>query len=466
MTTTLAISFPWGQYHATPWDRGANEGIVEWPPSPWRLLRALYSSWKVHSPHLGASVVEGLLSQLSDAPTFVLPPHREAHTRHYMPDAKHHIGLSGDTVKTLDTFVVTNRDATIWVEWPVSLDDEHLEALRQLAEGVRYLGRAESIVEVAVVPERGDGAVVAPGESAGSGTAVRLLTPSAPFDVGSLVQTTVQIRKQRQLNPTGTQWASYVRPEAAEPERLHHRLAPRVASTMRFAIADGVLPSRFDAVVLGDLVRRSCMSRHGDRSETFAGKDVNGTPLRGLHGHAHYISLTTGFSSGQPQGGDRLDTVVVWAPGGFDESEIAAAEALRDLRSAEFVDGVRHRRVTLLGTGSIADTAPELVGPSAVWQSVTPYSPVHHHRGSLEKQLLADVCRELESRGLPPVVEVALVEGPWLQFRRYRPGKERIQRSRPAYGLRLQFASQVEGPIAIGQLSHFGLGLFSPVAYR
>ena len=466
MTTTLAISFPWGQYHATPWDRGANEGIAEWPPAPWRLLRALYSSWKIHSPDLSSSVVEGLLSQLSDAPTYVLPPHSEAHTRHYMPDSKHHLGLSGDTVKTLDTFVVTNRDATIWVEWPVSLHGEHMDALQQLVEGVRYLGRAESIVEIAVVPERGIGAVVAPGAHAGNGTTVRLLAPSAPFDVGSLVQTTLQIRKQRQLNPVGTQWVSYLRPPVAAPTRQQHELPPRVASAMRFAIADGVLPSRFDAVVLGDLVRRACMSRHSERSEAFAGKDADGIPLRGLHGHAHYISLTPVLSSGHTQGSERLNTVVVWAPAGFDESEIAAAEGLRDLRSAEFIDGVKHRRVTLLGSGSIGDMAPELVGPSEVWQSVTPYSPVHHHRGSLEKQLLADVCRELESRGLPPAVELDLVEGPWLQFRRYRPGKERIQRSRPAHGLRLRFASPVEGPLVIGQLSHFGLGLFSPVTPR
>ena len=29
------------RYHATPWDAHVNEGRVEWPPSPWRLLRAL-----------------------------------------------------------------------------------------------------------------------------------------------------------------------------------------------------------------------------------------------------------------------------------------------------------------------------------------------------------------------------------------------------------------------------------------
>ena len=42
----IQITFPWGRYHAHPW--GLNPVRLrepEWPPSPWRLLRALASSW-------------------------------------------------------------------------------------------------------------------------------------------------------------------------------------------------------------------------------------------------------------------------------------------------------------------------------------------------------------------------------------------------------------------------------------
>ena len=50
MPTTIAIRFPLGRYHATPWDRSVNEGAVEWPPSPWRLLRALVASYRNFAP--------------------------------------------------------------------------------------------------------------------------------------------------------------------------------------------------------------------------------------------------------------------------------------------------------------------------------------------------------------------------------------------------------------------------------
>jgi CRISPR-associated protein Csb2 len=36
--------------------------------------------------------------------------------------------------------------------------------------------------------------------------------------------------------------------------------------------------------------------------------------------------------------------------------------------------------------------------------------------------------------------------------------------SRRGLGLRLEFADPVPGPLALGQLSHFGFGLFAPSA--
>ena len=41
----IRFLFPAGRYHATPWGRHVNEADVEWPPSPWRLLRALIATW-------------------------------------------------------------------------------------------------------------------------------------------------------------------------------------------------------------------------------------------------------------------------------------------------------------------------------------------------------------------------------------------------------------------------------------
>ena len=73
--TTLAIRFPLGRYHANPWDRAVNEGASEWPPSPWRLLRALVATWHTRWPDLPAPVLDGLLDALGRPAVLPHPEH-------------------------------------------------------------------------------------------------------------------------------------------------------------------------------------------------------------------------------------------------------------------------------------------------------------------------------------------------------------------------------------------------------
>src|ERR1700676_3171843 len=85
MPVIIRLTFPGGQYHATPWGRHVNEGVPEWPPSPWRFLRALVAAWKRTCPGIPEQQVRSILAALVDPPVFPLPPHRVPHTRHAMP---------------------------------------------------------------------------------------------------------------------------------------------------------------------------------------------------------------------------------------------------------------------------------------------------------------------------------------------------------------------------------------------
>ena len=68
----LAMSFQFdaNRYHATQWGRHVNEGVPEWPPSPWRILRALVSVWQRTLPHLPHTEVVSILEQLAAPPSF------------------------------------------------------------------------------------------------------------------------------------------------------------------------------------------------------------------------------------------------------------------------------------------------------------------------------------------------------------------------------------------------------------
>lgn len=182
---TLLLCFPAQHYHATPWGHHVNEGLIEWPPSPWRLLRALlsvgYTSglWNGSGPTAEArSLIEKLAGVL---PTYSLPPVCGAHTRHFMPLATlkapgagadrsfvltHQItagpivrGYKEDTTLVFDTWAQVDR-GELAVTWDVNLSNEEIELLVQLAERLGYLGRAESWV-VARLAKAGESVLVA-----------------------------------------------------------------------------------------------------------------------------------------------------------------------------------------------------------------------------------------------------------------------------------------------------------------
>lgn len=145
---TLLFRFPGGRYHATPWGHHVNEGLVEWPPSPWRLLRALLATgytalgWPGDGPPPeGRSLIEKLAGVL---PSYGLPRAAGAHTRHYMPTGFLKNGRENTTL-VFDTWAQVD-DGVLAVHWAVDLDGAELELLGKLAERLGYLGRSESWV--------------------------------------------------------------------------------------------------------------------------------------------------------------------------------------------------------------------------------------------------------------------------------------------------------------------------------
>jgi len=145
---TLRLDLDTGRYHATPWGRHVNEGAIEWPPSPWRLYRALLATgyrrlgW-TSLPETARTLFEKLSGCI---PSWRLPRASSAHTRHYMPD---YAGASG---RVLDAFAFAGQQP-LFAELDVDLTPPEHEVLVQLVERMPYLGRAESWVTGSVVAQ-------------------------------------------------------------------------------------------------------------------------------------------------------------------------------------------------------------------------------------------------------------------------------------------------------------------------
>ncbi|MBX3193464.1 MAG: type I-U CRISPR-associated protein Cas5/Cas6, partial [Labilithrix sp.] len=143
--TRVVFDFPLGRYHATPWGNHVNEGLVEWPPSPWRILRTLLATG---FSKLGWSAVPAaaarLITELAAAPpTFGVARATASHTRHWMPLNTLDVDKRS---RVLDAFARVPIGPALDVRWPVELSPDAEEAWRALVPRIGYLGRAESVV--------------------------------------------------------------------------------------------------------------------------------------------------------------------------------------------------------------------------------------------------------------------------------------------------------------------------------
>lgn len=470
MPTTLVLRFPRGRYHATPWGRHVNEGAVELPPSPWRLLRALYAVWRTRVPQLGEDTVHGLLARLAVPPTWYVPRHGLSHTRHYYPDMTHHSGAAG-TDRTLDAFAVFERDAELGARWQVELTGEQRAALERLAGAIPYFGRADSLCEGFLPPEWAPSShdtwvpLDVADSVAGDGPVTSVLAPEVPLRLDALPARPVEVRRGNLLFPAGTHLLAYQRVDTPAPLRPRPRPPAEPVTAVRFSVLQAGLPPQTDSLVYTDLLRQGALSKlarlPGERVLTqLAGRTAGGAVLEG-HGHAHFLPLLTDR---------RLAGLVVWTPNGLPEDELKALTALDRLYSP--VNPQWKLTVRVAGIGTPTQAAPELTppDPATVWWSATPFTPSHYPKRNADRPgfLHREITRELANRGLPPPSVVRLLEQEWQPWRRYRVSARmrcdprQGPASRPSAFLRIELTEPVPGPLALGHLSHFGLGLFVP----
>ena len=537
----ISLAFPAGRYHATPWGRHVNEGAVEWPPSPWRLLRSLVAVWKRTLSEIPQAHVEPILRALASPPKFALPPASTGHTRHYMPigyappgpklidkaELAENARRCGSApkllrvdVKTLvfDTFVAVGPGTHLIACWSdVELDPSQLEILARLLANLNFLGRAESWCDARLIdasdPMLGSASTncAALGDGAASAHAdeiVRTLCvdPRVAFEAShvcssaldpawNICMETSQLHKEKWSDPPGSKWVQYTRPRdcfKVEPAtRQKSRAASLRPQVIRFALDSTVLPLATHTLPIAESARRMLMGVLGrntevngvrGRSDVFSGKDVRGDPLAG---HVHAFFLPT-----DEDGDGRLDHLTLFSRDGFGPDEMRAIDKLREIKPFGRDNASHPLRVLLLGHGVLCDYQPWPIKPSTVWQSATPYIATRHAKtrgpsrvdlsdwdarvgflvADLRAQLKA-VRAELSDEFLAATRITSIpVDGPFQVVNRWRPiefVRSRAKsgddgRSRPAGAFRIEFPTAVDGPIAIGTNSHFGMGLFLP----
>lgn len=477
----IELAFPAGRYHATAWGRHVNEGSPEWPPSPYRLVRALFDTWKRKANAWPAERVEPLLRTLAgSAPCYRLPPTSVSHTRSFL--SKNEEDPQARTL-IFDAFVVLAPRSTALIGWPSadptppSLDD-----LDVLLSMLNYLGRSESWIVARTL--RGVSGVewnCVPATATLADSSQDIIQLASPIPASEYVPALVGKGKEAQKlswleaiatgtdtihkhglsHPPAMKYVEYSRDtQCFEP---FSGAMPQAHSepihSVLYALDSKVLPSTTQVLEIAERVRTRLMGIHKyiagfeNVSRRFSGRASAVVPLTG-HRHAFYLPQDL-------DGNGKLDHLVIRCKEPFDVSELQALDRLDDLWQFSTKPGIRCVPIRWGGE-------PE---QHMFVRSATPFVPVRHmkeRRDDFPDWLRGEVARECRNHGLPEPVSVtgmAALEVAggrtirWSEFRRNR--KEDPVRS--GYGLILKFAVPVTTPFSLGYGCHFGLGQFQPM---
>lgn len=468
----LRLDFERKKYHAAEWGRNINEGFVDWPPSPWRLLRAIISSWKTYRQDIPENAMWPILqAMLSSRVTFRLPPAREAHTRHYVPLASTNAKTkTAKKEKILDTFIIVGDEPVFAIWEDADLDKVQQEKLFSILNNIRYIGRSESLCSVVLV----DGEIVpncTPMNGIGAEADVEItdvLTPKKNASLEKLCIRTSVLKSEKRIYPAETEIIPYIRPSgclSAIPDTSAHTLPPRVTA-VRYAITGKPRPLVTDTITIGDSFKRAAMSVYGrlnagGMSPVLSGRH-NGDGNIMLDNHSHAFFLPT-----DEDNDNRLDhmTVVVSTGRSFEPDVTAALMKIKRIQH-----GHNMLQITYLARDMLENfKAAPILQRANRWVSDTPYMPNRHIKrndNGIVKDGPADqIRREAVRRGLPHIKHIKIKTKKMhgflpLQFKKYR--KKGLQVCGGAYSVSIEFAEKVQGPISFGYASHFGLGMFVP----
>ncbi len=509
MRIILRQSFPLGRFHATPWRVNPfDDPFGEWPPSPWRLVRAICARWYQWRREVGERSPEEIVNLIgaicSSKYAFRLPTVASLGPglRQYQPAQfgwhpaeKKKAGIRdyGKTLVQDNAWCVpadASDESAVW--W--FIEGEHwttevLDILDACLARVIYFGRAESLTNI----ERHTKAnSIRPNcqlhcEPSSSRSAP-VLVPLSGASREDVERITDNPLAKGRTAPSGATW-NYA--ELPTPIMLREFAARKnktpTTSLIQFAVGTAVSPaprsvarltSRFRSRVLTQFVRLCT----GDRKVTWAtakagiraeasmlsGKDSKGIPLKGRHRHAAFLGWIEDGA---------ITRLMVWRPPDipFSENEQIAILQAAEREFSWAAAGPKTSedwRVRLVPLDRAVPPPPGFNGTVQAWESVTPYVPPRHHlrKGKLRptESITCQIQRELKLQGFPGADKATVkhnAEPIWVSV--HTPSKSHQQRAfmgqRPGYRVRIEFPSAVSGPILLGHSCHFGLGLFQPV---
>jgi CRISPR-associated protein Csb2 len=506
MPVVVEVDLLAGRYHAHVWgDSQFAMSGPEWPPSPWRLLRATASAWFETRPAPSTTIErDELIEKLGrcPAPEMWLPVTAFREVHYYQP-LEHKRALHHD-------FFAVPAGGRFYFAFDVLLSERQRSLFDALLGRLQYLGRAESrsrlrLSEDVDSPPQGFFRVVPRDRAvAGGWSPCRVLCPSidrafrasdlwtsraiatgkktkklegAVDSPGTPVHLVDALLSDRKPLPDGALWVDYARPERSIVHEVPPTHARRVwtsggaeVASVVFRLCRRIPIPLIDTVAVARAYRDAavCSFRTGAagvHSGMLTGREHDGSVDR-AHRHLYYLP--------QPVNGSlEISRLVVRVPSGMSLSQ-------EELDALMIVERIRIRRNDRYPITVI----PEHIdggqtGASRRWRSLTPFLPPLSHRlGRTDTLPEAQIAAFItESCGLTPL-SVTAVPGPGgagtrtpVRAHEYGIATHGSQSSRTwrltnrlGYWYTVEFTTPVVVGTALGADAHFGLGQFTTVS--
>lgn len=473
----IAIHLLLNQYQANDWHHAHCEGLIDWPPAPWRILRAIVAgSYNVHLPKKHQATLKGLLHKMAQVePEYYLP--QATYIQHRSPRPQMKSGKPPEIKpgKTLYAagLLLDEKDSTLFIRYPLELSETENSVLQKIFDGLTYLGRKEAAAQWEIVEEMPESNAIPNPE----GTKI-VAIPESNLEVEELWRVLnlsaadVYAKNKQAVFPGVTQTAYQVTNYQLQVKD-DKNTSDCVHIVKLDAIAQHPIPLKYAHELCHNL-HRSLVKRCP--SPVFTGQEM-GQP-RQNHGHTFMQPI-------RDQDKRYLQRLQLIAPEGYSSDALAAISAVPPIRVGE-------QWATLQPT----DSSLTLGESSQQWETVTPmfltrfpktlrgkprYFPgTQYQKDGPQHQALKYLLflDHLELSGKPTFQ--ATQEGlgmyldgefaveaqcqPWQNFWEWQTAPSHGKKvGRVGYNVKLTFSKSVTAPIALGYACHYGLGALRPI---
>lgn len=451
-----------------------SEDEGEWPPSPARLLAALVAADGTGQRCRVTDGSELAVLEAAGPPVVIADPRRDVavtpQVPRYVPEDRHARGAVQEYVARKATLVrpaprLAPRTPTVVYAWEhLEIDPETFEALRLRAARVGYLGTAACSARVTVHSRAPEGALADSTRRWEPDTAGSVDLP-VPFD--GLVKVLDRMHEGfSDGEPVRRSWypserASYRAPDeraaSHAPDvdvvwlRLHGSLSGRHVLRLTQALRGAVL---------------NAYEQHVARSAEDVPAVLHGHGLSGPdYEHVAWLALP---DVGHRYATGRIHGAAIVLPADTDAGiREGVRTAVRAVGELHLPGGTAIEVSPSAGEARPLAALPRRwTRPAERWQSAF---PVVHERFVRPQPDLNEIARWCTHAGFPPPVDARLCRVPMatgaVSLMPHEAKRSHDER-RPYSHLELQFADPVRGPMALGHMRHFGVGLMMPATQQ